>query len=119
MKTGKTAFARSAMLTEYLRYIWSRPAAMRIAVENTAFPRPVPVPVAFRKLPGQQRILASALARRTTSPAPDRFGRFATREILGLVLLAVWLIFGAPAGQAQTQPCPETNVLKFVQAPNL
>jgi hypothetical protein len=60
MKTGSIHFARSAMLTEYLRYIWSRPAPLRITVESSLVSRlPAPVPIK------RQSVCADEWTRRT------------------------------------------------------
>jgi len=115
MKTGSTHFARSAMLTEYLRYIWSRPAPPRIAVESTFFLHP-PIPVPIKTSTKRQNLLASNFNRRSQKPPLIR--GLSDRGILSLLLMLFCLVIigGGPA-QAQTQPCPETNVLKFVQFP--
>src|SRR6266436_200536 len=116
MNTGRIHFARSAMLTEYLRYIWSRPAPMRIAVEST-FLSPPPEQVAIKKLTRRQNVLASNFSR-SGLQKPALLGRLGGRGILSLLLMLFCLvIIGAGPAQAQTSPCPETNVLKFVQFP--
>jgi len=63
MKTGSIHFARSAMLTEYLRYIWARPAPIRIAVESTFLACP-PAPVPVKKLGKRQSEFAEERPRR-------------------------------------------------------
>src|SRR6266576_2691641 len=115
MKTAAPYVARSGMVTEYLRYVWSRPVAVRIAVQNTATPRPVPVPEGFKTLPEQQSTVASSLARHTISKTPDSFGRVGTPGLLGLLLLPLSLIFGLSSALAQTQPVPDTNAVKFAE----
>jgi hypothetical protein len=118
MNTGKAHIARSAMLTEYLRYIWSRPSGARSAMESFAFQQPLNV--SGRKLPGQQSVLASNPARRTTLERASQPSGLSGRGILGLLMWAIWLvILGAPSAQAQTGPCPETNLVKYIQPPNL
>src|SRR2546430_13098992 len=120
MKTGKTYIARSAMLTEYLRYMWSRPSRARITVENLTLPRPVPVPVMPGKLVGGHRILGPNPTRDRNSERSIQLPRLAGGGILGLLLMAIGLvILGALPAPAQTSPCPETNVVKFIQLPNL
>src|SRR6267142_4121988 len=117
MKTGRVHFARSAMLTEYLRYIWARPAPTQIAVESTLLSRP-PVPVPIKTLTKQQSVLAQDFNRRSFLGKPPLFGQTAGRGILSLLLfLCCLVIIGASPAQAQTSPCPETNVLKYVQIP--
>jgi hypothetical protein len=54
MKTGTIHFARSAMLTEYLRYIWARPAPVHIQVQGAAFSLPAAAPVPVKSLTKQQ-----------------------------------------------------------------
>ena len=63
MKTGSIHFARSAMLTEYLRYIWARPAPLRITVESSFVSR-LPAPVPIKKLGKRQSVLAEDRTRR-------------------------------------------------------
>ena len=63
MKTGSIHFARSAMLTEYLRYIWSRPAPTRITVESN-FLACLPAPVPIKRLGIRQSVLAEERTRR-------------------------------------------------------
>jgi hypothetical protein len=116
MKTGPIHFARSAMLTEYLRYIWSRPAP-RIAVESTFFSLPSsPVPIKTSAKP--QSVIALDSCRRSGLQKPFPLGKLGSRGILSLLMtLFCLVIIGVGPAQAQTQPCPETNVLKFVQLP--
>jgi len=64
MKTGSIHFARSAMLTEYLRYIWSRPAPVRITVESTIVSR-LPAPVPIKRLERRQSVFADEWTRRS------------------------------------------------------
>jgi hypothetical protein len=114
MKTGSIHFARSAMLTEYLRYIWSRPAPTRIAVESTFLSHPLAVPI--KTSTNRQSVLATDFNRRSVLEKPGQFGRLAGRGILNLLFIVFCLvIIGAQPAQAQTQ-CPEAN-LKYVQPP--
>ncbi len=55
MKT--THFARSAMLTEYLRYVWSRPVPLRIPVKEVAPLFSPAAPVAVKSFTKQRRLL--------------------------------------------------------------
>ena len=120
MKTAKAYIARSSMLTEYLRYMWSRPRHARISVENFTLPRPAPVPVTFPRVPDRRSTLGETPARRAIFDRPEGFRRTFRQGILGLLVMALWLaILGARQAHAQANPCPETNVLKFIQAPNL
>jgi hypothetical protein len=117
MKTEGVHFARSATLTEYLRYIWSRPAPARIAVESTFLSSP-PLPVPIKTSTRHQSVLASDFNRRSGAEKPAPLGRLGGRGILSLLLMLFCLVvIGAGPAQAQTSPCPETNVLKFVQFP--
>jgi HYR domain. len=117
MNRGSIRFARSAMVSEYLRYIWSRPAPVRIAVESAFFSHP-PVPVPIKKLTKRPSVVASDFNRRSEMEKPGPLGRLGGRGLLSLLLAVFCLvIIGAGPVQAQTSPCPETNVLKFVQFP--
>jgi hypothetical protein len=100
MKIANVRMNRSGMFREYLRYVWSRPSR-RISVETYAFARPLPVPVIFGKAHGG------------LTKVPPR------NAIFGMLLMAIWLvIFAVQPIYAQTSPCPETNVFKYVQVPN-
>lgn len=119
MKIRSVHNARSAMLTEYLRYMWSRPAVMRIAVENAALSYSQASPVPIKPLTRRRDVLASISSRRSGLEKPGLLGSWVGRGVLSLLLIAVWLtILGPRPAQAQANPCPEPNVLKFVQAPN-
>ena len=91
MKTGRVHFARSAMLTEYLRYIWSRPASTHIAVDTTFLSRP-PVPVPIKTLTKQQSVLASDFNRRFGPGESATLGRLASRGIFSLLLYLFCLV---------------------------
>src|SRR5580765_6097381 len=114
MKTGN--IARSITSTEYLLYLWSRPAALRIVPGRSA---PSCAPVAtmrFQRLPGPQILLASSQNLPPGNPVPG-VGLLG-RALLSLLL--VWLgLFAAQPLRAQTGQCPETNVLKYVQLPQI
>jgi hypothetical protein len=51
------------MVTEYLRYIWARPAPLRITVENSIVSR-LPAPVPIKKLEKRQSVFAEERTRR-------------------------------------------------------
>jgi hypothetical protein len=63
MNTGRIHFARSAMLTEYLRYIWARPAPIRITVESN-FIACLPAPVPIKRLGRRQIVFSEERTRR-------------------------------------------------------
>ena len=105
MKTEN--IARSTIVTEYLRHLWSRPVAIRI-MQGAAPSR--------RAMPSPSR--NSEEARNGMPPAPSLRPGLIGRAILILLLLVIGGgTFGPRAAYAQANGCPETNVQKYVQMP--
>ena len=113
MKTGRFHISRPAMISEYLRYIWSRPVAVRIATEATPYLRPPGVPGALSELTKGRRILAADPGFKKSALLMHPAGRF----FLSLAIAILLVIIGGRPAQAQANGCPETNVLKYVQFP--
>src|SRR4029450_5756067 len=115
MKTGN--LARPITSTESLRYLWSPPAALRIVPERSAPCAPVATK-RYRRFPGHQILVAWS---RNLFPGPESSiprGGMLGRALLTLLLMGLGL-FAAESAHAQTGQCPETNVLKYVQLPQI
>jgi hypothetical protein len=107
MKTGRIHFARSAMLTEYLRYIWSRPVPARIPVQEIVLSLPPAVPVPIKGLTYRESVLDRNPIRRSSLAV-----RITGRGTLSSLFVAMWLVIGALPAPAGANRCPEMKLLK-------